>query len=119
LTQERKMQCDGCKNSGKLKEVGYSDNGAGEPVLLCKDCRRPDNVVLIRTRLDVAPRDDQKKDAQAQAKALRETQVQREQERVEDRAEIKKRGKAKTRPTVGKTGKTARNRAKKMALKKT
>ena len=117
--------CDGCKKSGKLKAVGYSDHGAGEPVMLCKDCRRPDNVVFIRSRLGVAPRDDRKKAAQAKAKAAGEAKTQKEQERAEERAENerqkKQRGKAKTRPEVRQTGKTARNRAKKakkMALEK-
>ena len=114
--------CDSCKNSGKLKAVGYSDHGAGEPVMLCKGCRHPSNIVTIRQSLNVAPRDDRIKTAQAKARTEAAEKVQRDEERAEAKAasdkERKKRGKAKTRPTVGQTGKTARNRAKKLALKK-
>jgi hypothetical protein len=113
--QSSMILCDGCGNGGKLKQVGYSDSGAGKPVMLCKSCRHPRNVDEIRARLEVKPLDVQKKAKQAEDAAKR----QREQDRTKNKAEqakiIKNRGKAKTKPGIGKTGKTARKKAAKAA----
>ena len=116
--QSSMILCDGCGNGGKLKQVGYSDSGAGTPVMLCKGCRHPRNVDVIRARLDAKPLDVQKKAKQAESAALRQQREERDKRNVENAIALKRQGKAKTKPAVGRTGKTQRKRAAKAAKSK-
>ena len=113
-TEEHDGVCSGCRESGKVKCIGWSKAGRGDPVLLCKACRKPAEVIRIRSTLDVKPCDDKFFEAEIEAEVEAEAYAEREKEREElERQKQQEQGKHKRGPRVGKTGKTERKRERK------
>lgn len=117
-TEEHDGVCSGCRESGKVKCIGWSKAGRGDPVLLCKACRKPAEVIRIRSTLDVKPCDDKFFEAEIEAEVEAEAYAEREKEREAARAlelerqKQQEQGKHKRGPRVGKTGKTGKTERK-------
>lgn len=103
-------RCMFCGEQHGLKQVGYTEQGRGIPAKLCKKCRHPANIGIIRLEYDIRPQDQEYVAKQHEAALAAEAYRQREIEREKAAKAYENRRK---RPVVGQTGKTARKKAKK------
>lgn len=95
-------KCTACNKEAPLKEIGWSSDGKGFPVTLCKECRHPTRVIHIRNQLRVKPKAQEPKPVTVHDQPTEKSKKKKE-----------KPNKPLKKPRVGRTGKTERKRNKK------